>query len=231
MPTTKRIVCLANSRKLNGRCIAGIELKDGNSLRWIRPVSAREHEEVSEYERQYEDGSDPRVLDVMDVPLLAPCPKSYQQENWLLDPESYWAKVGRLKWNELDTIAERPTVLWMDGDSTYNGLNDRIALAQASAFRSSLRLVGVDHLTLSVFSPGEAFGNAKRRVQGRFEHAGARYHLWVTDPVYERDYLRREDGEYSLGESYLTVSLGEPHNEYCYKLIAAIIERPRGVQT
>jgi len=34
---------------------------------WIRPVSAREHEEVSEYERQYEDGSDARVSGGIDV--------------------------------------------------------------------------------------------------------------------------------------------------------------------
>jgi len=79
--TVKRIVCLANSRKLNGRCIAGKELLGGRSVGWIRPVSAREHEEVSEYERQYEDGSDPQVLDIIDVSLLDPRPKSYQQEN------------------------------------------------------------------------------------------------------------------------------------------------------
>ncbi|HXF07313.1 MAG TPA: hypothetical protein VNK45_02115 [Candidatus Acidoferrales bacterium] len=86
MTIVKRIVCLANSRKLNGRCVAGIEITRGNKrVGWIRPVSAREHEEVSEYERQYQDGSDPRVLDVIDVPLIAPKPKDYQQENWLLD--------------------------------------------------------------------------------------------------------------------------------------------------
>lgn len=85
MPVKKRIVCLANSRKLSGRCIAGKELVEPR--RWIRPVSVREHEEVSEYERQYEDGSDPRVLDIFDVELLEPRPRTYQQENWLLDPD------------------------------------------------------------------------------------------------------------------------------------------------
>ena len=33
---------------------------------------------MSEYERQYEDGSDPQVLDVIDVPLLEPQPTDYQ---------------------------------------------------------------------------------------------------------------------------------------------------------
>src|SRR5262249_9104937 len=93
VPAVKRLLCLANSRKLNGRCVAGIELSDNDQrIGWIRPVSAREHEEVSEYERQYEDGSDPMVLDVMNIPLLEARPKGYQQENWLLDPEHYWQK-------------------------------------------------------------------------------------------------------------------------------------------
>ena len=98
MAASKRIVCLANSRKLHGRCVAGIELVDFRRAGWIRPVSAREHQEVSEYERQYQDGSDPRLLDVIDVPLLEHHPKDYQQENWLLDPKYYWEKAGTFNW-------------------------------------------------------------------------------------------------------------------------------------
>lgn len=227
MAAVKRIVCLANSRKLNGRCIAGIEMSGTERLGWIRPVSAREHEEVSEDERQYTDGSDPRVLDVMDVPLLAARPKGYQQENWLLDPEHYWQKVRRVSWGDLGLLVDPVAPLWIDGDSTHNGHNDRIPLAQATGLTSSLRLLSVARLTLSVFKPGEAFGNPKRRVQGRFVHHGSNYRLWVTDPGYERQYLAKPDGDYEVGESLLTVSLGEPHNDACYKLVAAIMERAR----
>ena len=227
MPT-KRIVCLANSRKLNGRCIAGKEYTGGRPGVWIRPVSVREHEEVSEYERQYPDGSDPRLLDIIDVPLLEVRPKGYQQENWLLDPEPYWERVGRATWGDLPALADPQSPLWIDGHSTYNGCNDRIPLALAGGIGSSLRLLRVDRLTLSVFKPGEAFGNPKRRVQGRLRFVGVDYHLWVTDPVYERRFLAQADGEYALGTCFLTVSLGEPHNDACYKLIAAIIERSEG---
>ena len=70
---------------------------------------------------------------------------------------------------------------------------------------------------------GEAFGNTKRRVQGRFQHAGREYTLWVTDPGWERTYLTKLDGTYDVGECHLTISLGEPYQDACYKLIAAII--------
>jgi hypothetical protein len=87
MPDVKRIACLANSRKPSGRCIAGIEVADQQRKGWIRPVSDRPNQAVSEYERQYEDGSDPTVLDIIDVPLLRHTPHTFQRENWLLDPE------------------------------------------------------------------------------------------------------------------------------------------------
>ncbi len=224
MPEFKSIVCLANSRKLTGRCIAGrewtFEQRVGN---WVRLVSERENQEVSEYERQYVDGSDPRVLDIIDIPILEPQPKCYQTENWLLDPNYYWEKNGRFSRLDLHKLVDPVARLWIDGQSTYHGRNDRILLESADPVSESLRLIHVESLKLSVFKPGEAFGNLKRRVQGRFSHAGSAYGLWVTDPEYEREYLSKLDGSYEIGESYLTISLGEPFEGACYKLIAAII--------
>ena len=223
MPSTKRLVCLAHSRTLHGRCVAGREWSAAGAGRWIRPISARAGGEVSEYERQYEDGSDPRILDVLDVPLLESRPGGYQTENWLLDPRCYWEKVGRLSTFDLPALADPVAPLWIDGHSTYNGLNDKIPIAAIGSVTGSLRLLHSDQLRLVVCRPGEAFGNNKRRVQGRFRHAGREYALWVTDPDWERTYLMKLDGTYVIGECFLTISLGEAYGDACYKLIAAII--------
>lgn len=223
MTISKRLICLANSRKLSGRCIAGRMLLNGKRGAWIRPVSNREHEEVSEHERQYEDGSDPKVLDIIDIPLIKAKPKGYQQENWLLDPDKYWALRGRATLTQVRVLVDPVSALWDNDSSTVSGLHDRISLTAIRSVRNSLRLIQVPRVKLKVFR--QNYGDQKLRVQGCFDYGGVEYQLRVTDPNYEREYFRRGVGSYNLGECFLTISLGEPFKGFCYKLIAAVIER------
>lgn len=223
----KRILCLANSRKLSGRCIAGREIIGDQPGAWIRPISAREHQEISEDERHYEDGSDPSVLDVIDVPLIEARPHEYQQENWLIDPNFYWRRIGQHDWAELQAFLDPVSPLWANYHSSYSGVNDRVGSAESKVLHTSLRLIRVDELTIEVSRPGAAFGDQKRKVRGQFEYSGTHYNLGVTDPIYERRYRALPDGNHRLGEACLTISLGEPFQGYCYKLTASIVERNR----
>jgi len=229
------MLCLANSKKPSGRCVAGRELTASGAGQWIRPVSSRPGEEVSENERQYEDGSDPKLLDVIDIPLLQHYPHACQTENWLLDPAQYWRRVRRADWDELQKCVENPATLWINGYSTYHGQHDEVALLEADKLTKSLFLIRVPSVSLQVFAPSEAFGNPKRRVQAQFQHCGVSYALWATDPHIEREFLALKDGSYALGESCLTISMGEPYrskgNDYRYKLVAAIIQRDQGIAT
>ena len=64
----KRIVCLANSRKFGGRCVAGKEINPNGTLGvWVRPVTNQGNGEVTNWECQYPDGTEPKVLDVLDI--------------------------------------------------------------------------------------------------------------------------------------------------------------------
>ncbi|MFF5331444.1 dual OB domain-containing protein [Streptomyces rubradiris] len=221
MATTKQLICLANSRKHRGRCIAGIDIKSNT---WIRPISSRPGHEVSESERTYRNGAEPRVLDVISMRLLRQRQFGYQSENWILDSSVRWTKLTRIEWDDLYRIEQRPMQLWINsGDSTARGLNDRIPVEREGEITDSLKLIRVDSLKITVGRPYDA--NRDLDVRAEFHHAGSDYILKVTDSVYEEKFRKRGIGTYRLAESFLTVSLGEEFKGYLYKMVAGIIER------
>jgi len=207
MNYVKKIICLANSRKHSGRCIAGKEVLPHGYGSWIRPISARPSAEVSEEERRFENGQDPRVLDIIDIPIIAATPLLYQTENHIIDGGYYWAKTGELPWTELKHLVDNPALLWSNGDSTYYGLNDRVMLELASKMTNSLMLIEPENLTVNVQTEGAEFGNPRRRVRASFTHQGLHYILVVTDPVAERTFLAKPDGRHPLIDTYLCISL------------------------
>jgi hypothetical protein len=50
---------------------------DGERLRWLDPAGERPAGEVSAREQRRQDGSGPRLLDLIEVPLLGPRPATY----------------------------------------------------------------------------------------------------------------------------------------------------------
>ncbi len=222
MNYSKRIVCLANSRKFLGRCVAGRQVVEGRYGDWIRPVSARPSAEVSLDERRYENGADPCILDVIEIPMIGPVPKMHQTENHMF-ADGYWAKVGKIGWKDLPAIVENPTTLWTNGASTYNGTNDKVSQALAARLTNSLYLIGPLNISVQVQTEGGVFGSAKRRIRADFRYNGAPYNFIVTDPEAERYFLAQKNGVYPLDDVYLCVSLPEPFDGNCYKLVATII--------
>lgn len=229
MSYVKRIVCLANSYKPpDGRCIAGIEiLENGKFGSWIRPISARETAEVSYGEYKYQSGHTPKLLDIIDVPLLKAAPHNHQTENHILDPKSWWVKRGELAWDDLERIREQPESLWINADHTRAGLYDCMSPIQAQTLKSSLLLIKKKTFTVEVGS-STWNGRTKRIYRGKFEHKGTRHNFSLTDPVARRVFADKEEGDYPLSDVYLCVSLTEPYEEdgRCHKLVAAVIANP-----
>lgn len=102
MPETKRIVVLANSRKPPGRCVAGIELVDGDAADWVRPVGDRAGAGLTRPERLLADRSEPLPLDVVDFVVGRPVPVDCHRENWLLRSGSPRGRVGTFDFDDLD---------------------------------------------------------------------------------------------------------------------------------
>lgn len=221
----KTIVCFANSRKKSGRCIAGKEWREGSSGEWVRPISARSTQEVSEEERRYEDGRDPQLLDIVLVPCEKHQPLSHQRENHVIDPEDYWTLRGTLAWKDIGSWLDKPRTLWGTGQSSYAGLNNRVAIGQEDG--SSLYLISVECLGLLVGRKAPEYSDSKRAVRGEFSYRSTTYRMDVTDPAIERRYLSGADGRYEISKPVLCVSLGEPYQGYFYKLVAGVLHEER----
>ncbi|MER9395608.1 MULTISPECIES: hypothetical protein [unclassified Mesorhizobium] len=226
MPVAYRkvIICLANSRKISGRCVAGKEVNEQGVGGWVRPVSERENGELSEADRRFEDGADPKLLDVISIPMKRPNPHEFQVENHVIDDGYYWKRIRTATADEVAAAIDHVNgPLWDNQSSSYNGQHDRVSEAQANQLGYSLCLIPVDDLQVHIGVEGAEFGNGKRRVRGLFTFNGAQYLLSITDSVVERRYLAGKDGTFDLGAATLSISLGEPWQGYAYKLIAAVL--------
>ncbi|MCY4614665.1 MAG: hypothetical protein OXB94_13740 [Nitrospira sp.] len=207
----KQIVCLANSRMEGDRCIAGKDISSGN---WIRPVN-KPGAGLSRDDREYKDGSDPKLLDVIEGSFVIPYPHFHHSENWLLASDARLTCKRRFDWSDLANLADDPKDLWgTDLDI------DRVPLDRIRNCSSSLYLIRAQDMVLDV----KEKNNGEKQVRGKFIYHKTIYTLGVTDPKIEASYKEKPKGKYSLGECYVTVSLAEnPFRKSYYKLIAAII--------
>lgn len=226
MATVKRIVCLANSFKIGGNCIAGREVLGNRSYGpWIRPVGTSPTAEVTFDEYKYENNAIPKLLDIIDIPVSKPTPRNHQTENWLIDPRYWWAKVGELQWDELERLREHPSSLWINSDSTTTGVFNCISQSEAATLTHSLVLIKTKTFIVEVGSKTWE-GRTSKTYRGNFMYKGTYYSLNVTDPVVTNLFASKEPGNYELTNIYLSISLTEPwdkDNHRCHKLVAAVI--------
>jgi len=116
-----RFTCLANSKKLGGRCVAGLR---SDCDEWIRPVSQAEGALLR---RHYvlDDGKEAALLDVIEVRVSEHRPKPYQPENWVLEDEQ-WKLIKRL--NPKDAYLFLKKVL-VTGPELFGNTADRVPLS------------------------------------------------------------------------------------------------------
>lgn len=217
-------ICLANSRRKGGRCVAGLRT-DGNG--WVRPVNSIGGTIWSQH-YTLDDGKEAAIFDVIRVSLKERCPQPYQPENWIIENEP-WRLVRRL------TLPEASTFLSSNISTGINFLGDQfdrvyaVALAQ-NPVAASLALIEPDsiqwHITTNIKN--------RRQTRAKFELGGLAYDFGITDPQWEHRletlalgiHNRIDAGVSQEDRLLFTISLGEPFGGYCYKLIAAVIVLP-----
>jgi hypothetical protein len=218
----KTMTCLAVSRKYKGYCLAGKEMIEGGKLSWIRPVSSKKMGELPTEFMKLKDGNKPSLLDVICLPVKKHFPHYYQMENYLTDWSKPWYKVGQLQIEKLANFCDSVDVLWENGYHSAKGKNDKIPVELANErCESSLALIQPQKFDL-LLSSGLTF---KQSIRAEFVYKGYTYNLAVTDIFVEKEYADQPEGRYAIRNKniYLCVSLGEPLEGFCYKLVAGVI--------
>jgi len=220
------LICLANSYKLNYRCVAGLRVDGGG---WVRPVSAKEHGELEYSQYRLPDHSEPHLLDVIRVGLSHPQPLPHQPENWIMD-SSAWSLVER------PAAADRARIVAaavFRGSLLFGNKGRSVPYAQFRGHpaRESLVLVKPAGIRWRTEFNTYLLRNMPRVL---FQLGDVPYDLPLTDPAYAGPLQRRDEGDYRScdlsipeeGAVLFTISLGEPLDGICYKLVAAVVVIP-----
>lgn len=219
MSPVTEIICLANSRKHGGRCIAGINLRNGH---WIRPVSGLDDGRV-ERETRLVDGREPRLGERLVVPLATRGPDFGCQSENLSIRSGSWRSEGMLDWDELRELSEDELFI-LHNEENYVSVEYLQSLPRAQ--RRTLQLV--EAYKFRAYSTGlSANGGHKWRGTLVNKHQ-QRMSGMITDPMLVE---QLESGGKPPENCLVTVSLSmayrpddwESEETPCWKLIAGVL--------
>ena len=212
-------VCLANSLKRGGRCVAGVEVKIDNAgnwtvvqnadgcPKWIRPInSMSEYGEINIGEARYIP-----LLSIVKLEEIVPIPNQAHTEDVLY---SMMKVIGRVNASNevlqqfVDTVHE----------VIFYGTDRAIDIPTYEAGDHSLMFVRADEAEIVA-----DVGEEKTRYRMLLVFNGIVYDLSVTDP-YFIDALNEKRIKIGLQpDLYVTLSLGLVYEERHHKLIAAVV--------
>ncbi len=211
-----KIVCLANSMRPDGRCVAGIDIE---TKKWIRPVSKPGGGIPTR--KVFIEGKELSILDVVEIPLTdVYLQDKYQRENRIIE-KGDWKIIDRVK-------PEYLLVLCEDDSIVLHNHEDHITSEELEKMPfyewKSLQLVHLDntYFRRDYWNP--------RRWRVHFRNRGNHYfELKLTDHLISD---KLEKGENISKNCFLTISLAGPWRplddesqpERCYKLVAGVVE-------
>ncbi len=221
MACLKKIICLANSWKLEERCISGILL---DTKKWVRPVCDSLYPEDGRVPRTIRqiEGREPELLDILEIPLSNTGNDfGFECENLsILSGE--WKLLGRLQPSELVSYCENlPHIL--HNSSKY--VNPSQLKALPFHQRRTLQLIQTSKFSVTKSSMGNTgWRGSLQAVSGQILRDAK-----ITDPVFAE---KLETGYQLTGNYLVTVSLGMPYaprddwegEAPCWKLIAGVVE-------
>ena len=217
------ILCLANSNKMRGSCIAGLRLDGGG---WIRPVAGTPHGELYPDHYILQDGSCPRLFDRIRISFTERKPLSHQPENWLIADQP-WQLVSRGLSPEFAALLESHLIA---GPALLGNFSRKISFErfEREPAMSSLCLIRPGNLRWTI----EHLPYNAHKASALFRLGGTSFRLPVTDPARLDAFRALPPDQYPFTacgiaagvEVLLTISLGDPWEDgCCYKMAAGIL--------
>jgi hypothetical protein len=239
----EKILCiLANSVKNSKSCIAGIEIiktttgRWQNTGRWIRPISHRPKGAISNTESLLQNiKRNPKLFDIVKVPLHAPANVEGQPEDWLIEPSFAWQHLGYFEsQNSASAFLEMPKDLWLQQGEKQ----DRVSPEWVAQYQMpSLYLIAPEELKIYVQESDYGTGSRRSR-RAAFRYRELDYDFGMTDPVTSNthfpDFRTRKPGSHAglnLDCVAICVSLAPAwkgdlaSQSYHFKLVAGIVEK------
>lgn len=215
----KYFICLANSYKRGGRCIAGVEVavsqddhweivrnKD-ESPHWIRPIDQyTEYGEIIEGEARHIP-----LLSVVQLRDVVPCPH-----------ESHSEDVNYLQMTTIGMITGNHKVLDLFIDNIHSEIfyTTELAISPETYAMGNYSLMMIHPENVN-FQEDPTKNRARYRML--FSYHGANYDFSITDPVFYERLALQPDLISSLSDFYLTLSIGLEYEGRHHKLIAGLL--------
>ena len=210
-----RFICLANSLKEGGRCMAGIELNKDNipifiegRPHWIRPVCTTLHGEIPN------DIASPfKVLNIIEFDTNESHPHGYQSENMSFNELSLHV-IGNYNRNDLGAVCD-------DRDSIFGNRGKAVSHESIIYLNHSLVLVSATKFKVTQKTYQDQPNKTQKRML--FSFHGTQYDLPITSPLFLALHNTNPDVLNGIKQIYMSLSLGMEWKDWYYKLVAGVI--------
>ena len=215
----KYFICLANSYKRGGRCIAGVEVVPNSDAgwklvcnndgipRWIRPIARTIYGEIPNFV-----GETIKMFSIVKLTNVVPCPEKAHTEN------VYYSRIVQCD----DIISQKSSFL-----------NQLVDTKHQSLFHNRGRAVSAEMLveinySLMLIHPDKASSyidenREKSKNRMCFSYYGVGYDFPITDPLFIECLKKNPEKYANLNDVYLTLSLGLEFEGWHHKLVAGVI--------
>lgn len=215
----KYFICLANSYKRGGRCIAGVEViisqddhweivrNNDGSPHWIRPIDQHtDYGEILEGEARHIP-----LLSVVKLTGVIPCPHQSHSED-----------VNYTQMSTIGMIIGNRDVLELFTDNIHSEIFYTTELAISPEIYAtgnySLMMIHPENIQYQ-----EDPTKNRARYRMLFSYHDTNYDLSITDPVFYEQIAMKPNMITLQRDVYLTLSIGLEYEERHHKLIAGLI--------